>query len=217
MKKIEKKEAPPSFNKYKKTKGANYDSLDNAKNRAIKDELREALLKEQGYICCYCGKKIQFDDTIIEHLQSRDEFPKLQLDYQNLLLSCDGGQRARSKNKSDPPYCDSAKGNQEITVTPLQEDCEHRFKCDEEGLILFDAADIEAGKTLEVLNLNNEVLKNQRKSCLMAYTESEWDWEDEVRYLDSLHEGEYAPFCWAIKSYIVEEKINNVEEELIGV
>lgn len=221
MKKIEKKEAPTSFEKYKKSKGANYNELEKPKNIAIKDELRQALILEQGYICCYCGREIQFDTTIIEHLCSRDSFPKLQLDYQNLLLSCDGGQSARrknSKNKSDPPYCDSAKGHQEISVTPLQDDCEHRFMCDEDGKILFDVADTEAEETLRVLNLNNAVLKNQRKSFLMAYVDSEWDWEEEISYLETLHHGKYEPFCWARKSYILHFKHDKIEnEELIGV
>lgn len=221
MKKIEKMESPRSFEKFIKTKGTNYKELSKNENISIREELRERLLAEQGHICCYCGREIEKEHSIIEHFKPRDSFPKLQLDYQNLLLSCDGGQNARSKNKSDPPYCDSAKGNKEINISPLQKDCETRFVCDESGEIMAAvSSDEDANETITVLNLNNPVLVNQRKAAIatFAYYDLDWDWEEELGLLDQLCEGKFQQFCWAMKSYILHCQLDPVEnKELLGV
>ena len=40
-----------------------------------KNELRERLLDEQGYICCYCQQEIKNDfNTVVEHLKPRKVF-----------------------------------------------------------------------------------------------------------------------------------------------
>lgn len=58
--------------------------------------LAEYLLEDQGHICCYCGQRI-FDDhnTIVEHLLPKDEdkYPEKMYEYDNLLASCNGGQK----------------------------------------------------------------------------------------------------------------------------
>jgi len=57
-------------------------------------ELKEALVAYQGYICCYCGQKIDPDGlTKIEHLfaKSKKEYKHLTLHFCNLLASCMGG------------------------------------------------------------------------------------------------------------------------------
>ena len=58
---------------------------------STKKKLREALLEDQGYICCYCGKRIKDDDnTRIEHLKPKSNHKHLTFDYANLLASCQG-------------------------------------------------------------------------------------------------------------------------------
>lgn len=57
-----------------------------------KRTLKIALLQEQGYICCYCGRKIYDDHTTsIEHLKPKSKNKHLTYDYSNLLASCSGG------------------------------------------------------------------------------------------------------------------------------
>ncbi|WP_286019158.1 HNH endonuclease family protein, partial [Candidatus Venteria ishoeyi] len=62
-------------------------------------ELRLSLLKEQGYICCYCMSNIsisienEVEKTKIEHYKPRDSNKKhteLELDFKNLYIACDG-------------------------------------------------------------------------------------------------------------------------------
>lgn len=53
-------------------------------------KLRTALSKEQGYICCYCGRKIN-GDAVIEHfLPKGKDICERTYNYENLLLACDG-------------------------------------------------------------------------------------------------------------------------------
>ena len=51
---IKKKLEPHSLTEYKQTINASFDNLPSE----IKDDIRKSLLKEQGYICAYCMKKI---------------------------------------------------------------------------------------------------------------------------------------------------------------
>ena len=64
--------------------------------------LREQLRPEQKNLCCYCCQALETQVTI-EHVKSRNLYPALTYDYNNLLLSC-----------KTPKQCDNAKGNQEF-------------------------------------------------------------------------------------------------------
>jgi hypothetical protein len=56
---------------------------------AEKSNLKEALLKEQGYICCYCGQEIENGTpTAIEHFMPKSVYKHLMFNYNNLMLSC---------------------------------------------------------------------------------------------------------------------------------
>ena len=57
-----------------------------------KEELREILGNEQGWICCYCGQRIKNNHTtIVEHLEPKSINKRLTFDYKNLYASCRGG------------------------------------------------------------------------------------------------------------------------------
>ena len=70
-------------------------------------------------------KKIEENyNSVIEHLKDKDHHKEIELDFNNLLISCRGGQddRAVVENKRErkkiPIYCDASKGNKEIFITP---------------------------------------------------------------------------------------------------
>jgi uncharacterized protein (TIGR02646 family) len=86
MKRIVKGKEPKSLLEHRLKSFADYD------NYPEKDKLRESLLTEQGYICCYCMQRIDDSNMKIEHWKSQDDYPELQLDYNNLLGACKGGQ-----------------------------------------------------------------------------------------------------------------------------
>lgn len=221
MKFIAKKEAPKEYQNYCRRNKASYDDLKKENNREVYDKLRLSLLEEQGYICCYCGCRITLDNVTVEHLKPRDKYKKQELDYSNLLASCDGGQNKRRKNKRAtlnkneidrqyPLYCNCKKGNSEIPVTPLIDNCEERFKYDEKGNIFCEEGDNAAENTMNILNLNNSTLKNQRKaaieSIILYEDEIQKIKQEEIARLSSKQDVDgvfgYLPFCFAMTSYL---------------
>lgn len=70
-----------------------FDTPENEEGEKInpKRSLQQALLKEQGYICCYCGKRITEDNVVIEHFFPKTENRDCTFNYYNLHASCEGG------------------------------------------------------------------------------------------------------------------------------
>ncbi|MFN0203869.1 MAG: retron system putative HNH endonuclease [Bacteroidia bacterium] len=56
-----------------------------------KKELQLALLQEQGYICCYCGKRIDETNMRIEHFFPKTHNKPCTYNYYNLHAACKGG------------------------------------------------------------------------------------------------------------------------------
>ena len=214
MKYIAKKEAPKEYQNYCRRNKASYDDLREENNREVYDKLRVSLLEEQGYICCYCGCRITLDNVTVEHLKPRDKYKKQELDYSNLLASCDGGQNKRNKNERDrqyyPLYCNCKKGNSEIPVTPLIDNCEERFKYDEKGNIFCKEGDTAAENTINILNLNNSIFKKQRqaamKTIIWCKDEIQRNKKEEIARLSSKRNDDgvfgYLPFCFVMTSYL---------------
>lgn len=203
MRHIIKQNEPVEFQNYKETPGVCFNGMD----RLTKDTLKKALLEEQGYICCYCGKRILLDcNTILEHLlpRSNPSYKHLELDYNNILASCDGGQgKRRNGNKQIPEYCDSKKHNNVIPISPLDPNCESYFYFDEEGKIYPQTPD--ANATIRILGLDNSYLNHCRNAALEFYKElpDDTNWDDELNLLHSLNTiGQYEEFCFVIESYI---------------
>ncbi len=206
MKYIQKQSSPVDFERYKRKRNASYKDLSEPKNSEVKKVLRKSLLEEQGYICCYCGKRIEIEGSTIEHLKCRINYPQLQLDYQNLMCSCDGGRSKRSKNLPYPAHCDASKGGQELLISPFDLECESLFKFDEEGHIY--GMDERAEKAIDVLNLDNPELDHCRKSAIrsLQYIDcgcSDYDWGKEIERINEISEDKhYVAFVYVIKSYI---------------
>lgn len=63
----------------------------------VRSRLLRSLLKEQGYVCCYCGAPISKANAEIEHFfpkngdDNRNDYRHLIFDYENLFASCCGG------------------------------------------------------------------------------------------------------------------------------
>ena len=208
MKYIKKKAPPVELVAYRNTLGASYQDLYNNHND-IWELTRLSLAEEQGYICCYCGRRITgFQGTQIEHIFAKGTtaYEKMQLDYEtNLLACCDGGKYERKLNPSIPStdlYCDTPKDTTPIPVTPLNPLCEEKFLYASDGDIVGVGADAEA--TIEILNLTSHILKNKRKYAIDAYSMfPNVDWEKEHERLNNKNaNGEYTEFCFVLQSYI---------------
>lgn len=148
-----------------------------------KEELRHALLREQGHLCCYCQQRVDnTEKTEIEHLFPRNgpdkEYGKAKMfEYDNLMAVCDGGTEAnRRRNQvepaisSYPEYCDKSKKEKLLPLSPLQPDVETRLSYsridDKISIEPFSDQDRDALESIETLNLNTAFLGNRRGEAI---------------------------------------------------
>lgn len=206
MKYIHKAPEPAGLRQYRQTPGASYAGLRNRKS--LYREVKRSLAEEQGYICCYCGRRITGGaDSQIEHIFAKGtpEYEIMQLDYEtNLLACCDGGKGARETDsiRKEDIYCEAQKGNRVLPVNPLNPACENKFLFAEDGEILGVSMDAEV--TVDILNLNSPVIKTMRKYAIDYYALFPVaDWAAEAERLQTKDEnGQYEEFCFVLKSYI---------------
>ncbi len=141
------------------------------KTIAEKVDLKTDLVTEQGYLCCYCQKRIYIgSNTQIEQFIPRSLDALQMFDYNNLLASCDGGQKERTDSSTDnkidyiPKFCGAAKDNDLLAISPLQNDCETFFDyvIGENFEIEIIGKTSEATQTVDLLNLNLPHLKRLR-------------------------------------------------------
>ena len=81
------------------------DPWENDQNiKAIREELRIDIANEQYQCCAYCERAIKSNDVTtcdIDHFKKRNLFPRLILDYSNLLVSCKNKRTYCSGYKDD--------------------------------------------------------------------------------------------------------------------
>lgn len=217
MKYIRKGKEPKELAEFRMQPKAHYETMP----KHIRDKVKKNLIEEQGYICCYCGGRIEFDEnTSIEHFLSQKKFPGFELQYSNLHAVCDGGEQARKemnrksikinsreKNREYPLYCDERKGDKTIRLSPLQKNVEQQFCFYSDGRI--EEITSKAKEAIGKLHLNNKVLNTRRKYAIEFYTTKEFEshtqeqWKDEIKWLEKQDkEGKYLPFCFAVKRFI---------------
>jgi uncharacterized protein (TIGR02646 family) len=177
----------------------------------VKTQLHNALLKEQGYICCYCQMNITKENSHIEHLKPRSIYPNLALDYKNLLASCQ-----RERERREPQHCGVKKDDwydEDLMVSPLNENCAGFFRYSPSGEILpTDESDKqEAAKTtIEKLGLGIEKLRLMRSAAIDGALLAIEGLTDEEKLLFAQGyeqpdpDGQYLPFCTAI-AYILNQ------------
>ena len=208
MKYIEKGSEPPFFSEWKMNDKMCQRGRPNWKrlNSEIKRDLRNSLIREQGSVCCYCGTRISLDDSHIDHFRpkKRSKYPKLQLEYNNLLCSCQ-----LELQKMEPRHCGNAKGSwfdEELTISPLDSTCESRFEFLEDGRIRpSDNNDDGAKETIAHLALDISKLNELRKSSIAAMLENIDVLEEEtIQELIDIYsqrnptDEQYSPFCFVI-------------------
>ncbi|MGL5427543.1 MAG: retron system putative HNH endonuclease [Cetobacterium sp.] len=165
MLKVEKTLEPKFYEDFKTkniSKIKNWDDMN--EHYEVKQELREYMLVvEQNFKCPYCESLI-YDESEgnIEHIMPKDKFKELYLDYNNFLTSC------RSTYS-----CDNFKGSKwnDSFINPVLEDPREYFTYDlYTGEIIPKSDDKiikeKAEKTIEILNLNHNNLKNKRRNFI---------------------------------------------------
>ena len=177
--------------------------------RIPKEAVHASLLAEQGYICCYCNMRISADSSHIEHFKPRSKFPEAELEYENLLASCQ-----LETQRREPRRCGMKKRawfHRTLLISPLQEDCESRFRFAADGAI-YPANDNDqaARETILRLGLDNDELVRRRVEAIDAvFVDMDKFEHGEIRRLiDAFHQrdenGRFEPFCSAI-TYILQD------------
>lgn len=165
MKKITKGTEPPEFTAWKSEDKMAHRPNWNRLRSPLKTIIHESLMSEQGFICCYCETRIAVDDSHVEHYRPKEECSNLQLDYGNLLCSC-----LRERSSGEPVHCGHRKGSwfdEELLISPLQQDCESRFMFTADGGIYpRTSSDIAAVETIERLALDLPKLNALREAAL---------------------------------------------------
>jgi len=227
MKFIKKTREPESFSSWKEMANADWqpswnnlrDDNTNTPRFTPKADLHKSLISDQGYICCYCGRRIYKDSSHIEHFKPRQKFPALSLDYSNLLASCPGyleeeDSKALTKAQLPQSHCGQKKGNwydPQLTVSPLIESCEEYFRYTASGEIL-PASDpnihAAAKSTISELGLDHPGLERARKKVIeeILFLIEGLD-SKEIEELISIYEeaderGEYVRFCSTILVFL---------------
>jgi len=177
-------------------------------------ELADALLREQGYICAYCMRRIPARDpgsdttTKIEHIISQEDRPDLQLDYRNMVICCPG-------MMDNEAHCDTRKmGNSvsfDLFTSALQDSMQYRLSS---GEIVSDdnAWDVEIN---QLLHLNHKRIKMNRKNALLgviaAITKTGWSHATIAAQLKKWgnlnEEGKRESYCGIVIWYL-QKKLN---------
>lgn len=176
---IKKGPTPDSLRAFQRQADASYDSPG-----FPRDDVYEALLKEQGGICAYCMCRIRLPKDVtpenrdqteihIEHwipqsgeaykgYYTQEECDKLAIDYRNMLGVCPGG-RKKSHQYST---CDTHRGNAHIVLNPQDERMIDTLYYCSDGQIKSTDCCIDKNLGYGKLNLNTEQLKSNRKSAI---------------------------------------------------
>ncbi|MBN3897534.1 MAG: TIGR02646 family protein [Nostoc sp. NOS(2021)] len=205
MKYIKKSEEPKSFTVWKNLANEDWQPTWDDFRKPQKTDVHDSLLEEQGFICCYCGRRITKDISHIEHLKPRYLNTELGLEYTNMLASCQ-----RERERKEPLHCGSKKDHwydEDLIVSPINANCEEFFKYTDDGQILAtnnSKKQLAAETTIDKLALNIDKLKDLRAKALEPILEiintiTEEDRQDLILgFSETDSKGHYEEFCAAI-------------------
>lgn len=166
MRKIIKEPEPEFWRDFKKKypKKTYNDLGKSEEGKELRKKIRDFMIKNQRGLCCYCCKSIASDNSHNEHIKPRSVFPELSMEYQNIVVSC-------NTPSGKEPSCGHAKCNkynENLFVSPLDDDCESHFKyknCGKDG-IRIEGKTPKGEYTEILLNLNSYDLRQARRALL---------------------------------------------------
>jgi uncharacterized protein (TIGR02646 family) len=141
------------------------------KSAPIKAVVKESLMQEQGYLCCYYERRLTIEDSHIEHFQPQKDPSVDPLDYANLLCSCQ-----KDLAPGEPRHCGNAKGScaAAVLVSPLDKTCESRFAFTADGFIKSaQDTDMIAQNTIKHLQLDIPKLRALRRGAIAPFLDAD--------------------------------------------
>jgi uncharacterized protein (TIGR02646 family) len=207
---------PQSLSEYRAKPDSTYDGPNFT---SVKTEVRQQLLHEQGYLCCYCMKRIENSElkTKIEHWHCQNRYPAEQLKYLNLLAACDGNCGVQYKDQ----HCDTKKANSDILYNPSDPDHKTRLRIQYNSNGEISSADPVFNEQINtVLNLNFSRLTDNRKAIQDAITQAlnnssgtrtRAEISDKIKKWQTLdQDGKLKEFC-DVAIYYLEKKLLKVQ------
>lgn len=168
MKYVQKGIEPSAFSEWKAMANEDWQPTYNDLSGATKKAVKKALMQEQGYLCCYCERRIDDDDSHIEHFRPQSHEDVDPLDFGNLLCSCQ-----KQLQKGVPRHCGNLKDNwfdPVLLVSPFDPGCENRFAFTGSGEIKpMDGTDTAAEVTIKRLGLDLPKLNAMRASAIEPF------------------------------------------------
>lgn len=175
MRAISKGPEPTTLRAYRAVPGATYDGKDFT---PVKADIRDALVRDQLALCCYCMRRISTEERAhptnpnapaivqmkVEHWQSQNAHPHRQLAWDNLLGACLGGMGSPPSDQT----CDTRKGEDAINLNPLDTRHVATLYCTSNGRLASKDANFQRDID-DVLGLNHQILVNGRKIQLGQY------------------------------------------------
>ncbi|MDO9517070.1 MAG: retron system putative HNH endonuclease [Methanosarcinaceae archaeon] len=156
-----------------------YEYLNDPEKREVKD----SLMKEQGFICCYCERQLTDDDSHIEHFNPQSNKAVDTLDYTNMLCSCQD-----QLKKGEPRHCGVLKDNwfdKDLLISPLDSNCEGRFVYTADGKIQpANESDYAATMTIEKLKLDIGILNDFRKKAIEPFLDEDLGDSDFLKFVN---------------------------------
>ena len=202
MKYIEKRHEPMTFTDWKALANDDWQpSYDDLRGDA-KNTVQKALMDEQGYLCCYCERRLTDNDAHIEHFRPQSDPTADPMDYTNMLCSCQN-----QLKKGEPRHCGNLKDNWfdgALLVSPLDPGCESRFVFTGDGHIKPESTtDRAAIETICRLGLDIQKLNALRGSAIEPFLEETLSENDMHRfvtgYLQKDENGLYGEFWTTIR------------------
>jgi uncharacterized protein (TIGR02646 family) len=145
-------------------------------NLHCKPKLREHISAEQANLCIYCEAGLDKNQSHLEHIEPQQQNPQARFDYDNLVVSCNGGKASCSEFKGlDIRSCGHHKGkvfDVELFLNPITEqNIAAYFDYDTHStkIIATQLAPKQSNYMVEQLNLNSAYLLASRYQARLAF------------------------------------------------
>ncbi|MBT9546708.1 MAG: TIGR02646 family protein [Candidatus Sericytochromatia bacterium] len=203
MKHIVKQPEPPDFVAWKAQANADWQPSYALLSGAPKRALKQALMQEQGYLCCYCEQSLTDADSHIEHFNPQHLHAGDDIAYKNLLCSC-----LNERKKGNPIHCGALKDDWfdlGLLISPLDPTCESRFQYLDNGKIQpAQSSDLAAQTTIAKLGLDIAKLNEMRNKALEPFLDETLTQEAlqtfVSEYLKQDAEGRWSPFWTTVQA-----------------
>lgn len=212
MKRVIKGTEPASFTEWKVLANEEWSPTYSDLRQPEKKELHTSLLTEQGYACCYCGDRITLDSSHIEHFRPQKDFGHLDLEYANLHASCQG-----ETETPKPSHCGHSKGSdfcEDSHISPLEDDCESRFRFNLLGEIETRDDDAPAEAMISLLALDIKFLDSRRQEKLKGIFDNTFLTDFTVEELETIIQRSRHPVSGQHEAF--DHVVARYAEQLLG-